>query len=65
MDLSSLSLKTIRKTAEDYVEKELISWALTNTGWNRKKAADILNISYRTMFMKLHELDITAPSYLL
>jgi len=64
LDLSSLSLKKIRKKAENYVEKEVISHTLKKTGWNRKKAAKILNVSYRTIFIKLHELDIAAPSYL-
>jgi transcriptional regulator with GAF, ATPase, and Fis domain len=65
LDLSSLSLKKIRKKAENYVEKEVITHALNKTGWNRKKAAKILNVSYRTIFIKLHELDIATPSYLL
>ena len=65
IDLSSMSLKTISTKTANYVEKELITWALTNSGWNRKKAAEILNISYRTIFMKLQELDITKPSYLI
>ena len=64
LDISSLSLKKIRKKAENYVEKEVITHALNKTGWNRKKAAKILNVSYRTIFIKLHELDIAAPSYL-
>jgi transcriptional regulator with GAF, ATPase, and Fis domain len=65
IDLSSLSLKKIRKKAENYIEKEVISQTLKKTGWNRKKAAKILNVSYRTIFIKLHELDIAPPSYLL
>ena len=65
LDISSLSLKKIRKRAENYVEKEVISHTLNKTGWNRKKAAKILNVSYRTIFIKLHELDIAMPSYLL
>ena len=65
LDLSSLSLKKIRKKAENYVEKEVITKTLKKTGWNRKKAAKILNVSYRTIFIKLHELDIETPSYLL
>ena len=65
IDLSSLSLKKIKKEAENYVEKELIYRTLINTGWNRKKAAEILDVSYRTIFIKLHELDIATPSYLL
>ena len=65
LDISSLSLKKIRKKAENYVEKEVISHTLKKTGWNRKKAAKILNISYRTIFIKLYELEIAKPSYLL
>ncbi len=65
LDLSSLSLKKIRKKTANYVEKEVISYVLKHTGWNRKKTAKILNVSYRTIFMKMHDLDITTPAYLL
>jgi DNA-binding NtrC family response regulator len=65
MDLLSLSLKKIRKKTANYVEKEVISYVLKHTGWNRKKTAKILNVSYRTIFIKMHDLDITTPAYLL
>ena len=40
------------------VEKELISNVLEETGWNRTKASKILNLSYKTLLLKVKELDI-------
>ena len=57
-NLSSLSLKKIRKKALDRVEKEVISYVLEKTGWNRTKAAKILKISYKTLLNKIKEIDI-------
>jgi len=59
--LSSLSLKKVRKQALDRVEKEVISYVLEKTGWNRSKAAKILNISYKTLLYKIKDLDIDQP----
>ena len=61
-NLSSLSLKKIRKKALDRVEKEVISYVLDKTGWNRSKATKILNISYKTLLYKIKDLGITPPS---
>ena len=61
-NLSSLSLKKIRKKALDRVEKEVISYVLEKTGWNRSKATKILNISYKTLLYKIKDLGITPPS---
>jgi transcriptional regulator with PAS, ATPase and Fis domain len=60
-DLSSLSLKKVRKKALDRVEKEVISYVLEKTGWNRSKAAKILNISYKTLLYKIKDLNIEQP----
>ena len=57
-DLSSFSLKKIRKKAVDSVEKEVISHVLNETGWNRTKATKILKISYKTLLYKISELGI-------
>ena len=57
-NLSSLSLKKVRKKARDLVEKEIISYVLGKTFWNRSKAAKILGISYKTIFCKIKDLDI-------
>ena len=61
-NLSSLSLKKIRKKALDRVEKEVIIYVLEKTGWNRSKAVKILTISYKTLLYKIKELDIVPPS---
>ena len=61
-NLSSLSLKKIRKKALDRVEKEVITYVLEKTGWNRSKATKILNISYKTLLYKIKDLGIVPPS---
>ncbi len=60
-NLSSLSLKKVRKKALDRVEKEVISYVLEKTGWNRSKAAKILHISYKTLLYKIKDLSIEPP----
>jgi len=60
-DLSSLSLKKIKKKAIVRVEKEVISYVLEKTGWNRSKATKILNISYKTLLYKIKNLGIEPP----
>ena len=60
-DLSSLSLKKIKKKAMDHVEKEVIAYVLQKTGWNRSKATKILNISYKTLLYKIRDLGVEPP----
>ena len=60
-DLSNLSLKKIKKKAMDRVEKEVISYVLEKTGWNRSKATKILKISYKTLLYKIKDLGIEPP----
>ena len=60
-DLESMSLKEIRKTALDRIEKQAISHVLEKTGWNRSKASKILKISYKTLLYKISDLNIIAP----
>jgi transcriptional regulator with PAS, ATPase and Fis domain len=60
-NLSRLSLKKVRKKVVNSVEKEVISYVLEKTGWNRTKAVKILNISYKTLLYKIKELGIDAP----
>jgi DNA-binding NtrC family response regulator len=57
-NLSSLSLKKVRKKEQDRVEKAFISYVLEKTGWNRGKAATVLEISYKTLLYKIKDLDI-------
>ena len=60
-DLSALSLKKVRKRAMDKVEKEVITYVLAKTGWNRSKATKILKISYKTLLYKIKDLGIEPP----
>lgn len=53
-----LSLKDLNKEAMRRVEKETIYKALEQTNWNRKKAAGILKISYKSLLNKMKELGI-------
>jgi DNA-binding NtrC family response regulator len=60
-DLSALSLKKMRKKAMDQVEREVISYVLQKTAWNRSKATKILKISYKTLLYKIKDLGILPP----
>jgi transcriptional regulator with PAS, ATPase and Fis domain len=60
----SLSLKNIKKKALDRIEKEVISYVLGKTGWNRSKACKILKISYKTLLYKINDLNLEPPSNL-
>jgi len=57
-ELMSLPFKKARKKIVGMAEKELISKALEQTGWNRSKANQILDISYKTLLSKIRELNI-------
>ena len=57
-DLSHFSLKDIRKRTRYQVEKEIISYVLQRTNWNRTKASKILDISYRALLYKIQNLNI-------
>jgi transcriptional regulator with PAS, ATPase and Fis domain len=58
LDQASFSLKKVTKKATDRIEKEVISYVLGKTGWNRTKASKILKISYKTLLYKIDELKI-------
>jgi transcriptional regulator with PAS, ATPase and Fis domain len=51
-------LKEVKKRAVQEAESKLISAVLKETGWNRKKAATILQISYKALLYKIKELDL-------
>jgi two-component system response regulator AtoC len=58
LECPSFSLKNITKKVTDGVEKEVISFVLDTTDWNRKKASNILKISYKTILYKINDLNI-------
>lgn len=49
------TLKEVAKTAQRKAEKELIEKVLGQTRWNRRKAAQILDISYKALLYKIKE----------
>ncbi|HKJ30605.1 MAG TPA: sigma-54 dependent transcriptional regulator [Balneolales bacterium] len=58
LDLSDLSLKKYKKQVADQVEKDVISYVLEKTGWNRTRATRILKVSYKTLLTKIKELEL-------
>jgi two-component system response regulator AtoC len=51
-------LKEVKKKAIQAAESKLISAVLKETGWNRKRAAKILQISYKALLYKIKELEL-------
>jgi len=51
-------LKEVKKKAVQEAESKLINAVLKETGWNRKRAAKILQISYKALLYKIKELDL-------
>jgi DNA-binding NtrC family response regulator len=49
------SLREVKKEATREAESRLISAVLRDTGWNRRKAARILGISYKALLYKIKE----------
>ena len=50
-----IPLKLLTKKAVLEMETELIHRVLRDNHWNRRKAAEILEISYRTLIYKIRE----------
>jgi DNA-binding NtrC family response regulator len=57
----SRDLKTMVRGLKDGAEMEAITRTLIQTGWNRKRAAEILNISYKAMLYKVRQYGIKPP----
>jgi transcriptional regulator with PAS, ATPase and Fis domain len=53
-----LSLRSFRNEAEI----QAIHYALGKTGWNRKRAAKLLSISYRSLLYKIRRHNITPTA---
>jgi two-component system response regulator AtoC len=56
--IAGSSLKAAARAASRQAERELISRSLTRTHWNRKKAAQELQISYKALLYKLKQLGL-------
>ncbi len=59
-DPNDLSLKNRLGKTIASEEKKLISEVLTRTNWNRRKAADILQISYRSLLYKIKDYNLNS-----
>lgn len=59
------SLKSFIQGIKCEAEKNAIAAALEKTGWNRKAAARLLRVSYRTLLYKIEQYQMTAslPSF--
>ena len=55
----SISLREIGKRAARDAEREALRRVLFQTNWNRKKAAKILEVSYKTLLQKIKECGLT------
>ena len=54
------SLKSLINTVKSEAEKNAIGTALQKTGWNRKAAARLLQVSYRTLLYKIDQYHMSA-----
>jgi two-component system, NtrC family, response regulator AtoC len=57
-----ISLKEITKAATRGLEREIILKVLQANGWSRRKTAEWLNISYRSLLYKLQESEVGMAS---
>ena len=53
-------MKSVLKEMKHQTESRMIKEALSASGWNRRRAATSLNISYRTLLYKIQEHGLTA-----
>jgi two-component system, NtrC family, response regulator AtoC len=55
------SLKSLIQGIKSEAEQNAIGAALRRTGWNRKAAARLLRVSYRTLLYKIEQYQMRAP----
>jgi two-component system response regulator AtoC len=55
------SLKSLIQGVKSEAEQNAIGAALLRTGWNRKAAARLLRVSYRTLLYKIEQYHMRAP----
>jgi transcriptional regulator with PAS, ATPase and Fis domain len=57
-DTTQLSLVQMARLAGQEAERRVIEYTLRSNGWNRKRTAKILQISYRSLLSKIKKLNI-------
>jgi two-component system, NtrC family, response regulator AtoC len=55
------SLKSLLQTVKSEAERNAIATALKKTGWNRKAAARLLQVSYRSLLYKIEQYEMNVP----
>jgi DNA-binding NtrC family response regulator len=55
------TLKSMIQSVRSETESSAIAAALQQTGWNRKAAARLLGVSYRTILYKIEQYQMSAP----
>jgi DNA-binding NtrC family response regulator len=58
-DADGINLQTLARTAAMRAEREAIEQALVRFRWNRRKTAEYLSVSYKTLLNKIKECGIT------
>jgi DNA-binding NtrC family response regulator len=53
-------LREVGRRASLEIEREAIEAVLHQTGWNRKQAAKLLGVSYKTLLQKIRECELQA-----
>ena len=53
-------LREVGRRASQQAEREAIERSLHHTSWNRKQAAKLLNVSYKTLLLKIRECGLKA-----
>lgn len=62
-DTAPRSLKSLIQSVKSETEKNAIAAALEKTRWNRKAAARLLKVSYRTMLYKIDQYDMSPSEH--
>lgn len=62
-DPSAPSLKSLIRNVKGEAERNAIATALEQTRWNRKAAARLLKVSYRTLLYKIEQYRMTPSGY--
>jgi two-component system, NtrC family, response regulator AtoC len=57
------SLKSIIRSVREEAERTAIASALEETGWNRKAAARLLKVSYRSILYKIEQYKMGVPDH--
>lgn len=63
-EVHTAGLKLLVQNAKGEAERNAITAALEETRWNRKAAARLLKVSYRTLLYKIEQYHMSPPAYL-